>query len=538
MKKFIFTLLVSTGFCFSISAQSTGDYRSVANGNWNDLTKWETYNGSSWVSSITYPGQNPGTGKVIITAETEIKITGTVPYPAGLLIIDGFYYYDDNFNEIYTYGTLRFAAENTAALIISGDIIIDGRLAIENQNGAKTHNLSVGGSFVVGGDFSSISQDDRLAVTFNTTVPNSEINSTGLILFQDVIFDGMGISYETYVGIAGTATFIKGIVKHGAQGSPVIFYDDATASGSSGISFIDGGVNKIGDDPFTFPIGREEVYAPITMSAPVGQIETFNALYMRRSGAAIGAIADPGLYSISDCEYWFLSNLNGQSLDYPLNVTVGWTSAGACGLPADYIPDVSEVTLAHFNGNDWDNHGGIGAGTSTNGSVTWSGVTNSGVFSLGNVGTSCETPSGLAAFNITANSAMLSWDAVAGAVSYDVDYKVYNMWVRAATEITSTLFFLSGLSPLVGYDWRVQARCNLATSSARQATFMTTAIVACNDAYEPNNTSTQARAFNPGNAISASLSSASDIDWFKLTTPNSSNTSLEVTLRNLPADYD
>ena len=62
MKKLILILIASIGINFYLSAQSAGDYRSVGNGNWNDPTKWETYNGSSWVSAATYPGQNPGTG--------------------------------------------------------------------------------------------------------------------------------------------------------------------------------------------------------------------------------------------------------------------------------------------------------------------------------------------------------------------------------------------------------------------------------------------------------------------------------------------
>ena len=34
------------------------------------------------------------------------------------------------------------------------------------------------------------------------------------------------------------------------------------------------------------------------------------------------------------------------------------------------------------------------------------------------------------------------------------------------------------------------------------------------------------------------ISSSADIDWFKITTPNNSNYTLQVALANLPADYD
>ena len=60
----------------------------------------------------------------------------------------------------------------------------------------------------------------------------------------------------------------------------------------------------------------------------------------------------------------------------------------------------------------------------------------------------------------------------------------------------------------------------------------------CNDVYEINNTSNQAKTISFGSTISAGISSVTDIDWFKVTTSNNSNTNLDVRLSNLPADYD
>ena len=95
MKKIVLILIASIVISFSSSAQSVGDYRSIGNGNWNDATKWETYNGSSWISTTTYPGQNPGTGKVTIKTETEIKITQSIPQPIASLVVDLFWAYPD-----------------------------------------------------------------------------------------------------------------------------------------------------------------------------------------------------------------------------------------------------------------------------------------------------------------------------------------------------------------------------------------------------------------------------------------------------------
>src|SRR6187549_2386288 len=81
MKKFLSVLIASILISYTVLAQSSGDYRSIGSGNWNDATKWETYNGSSWASTTSYPGQNTGTGAVTIMIFHEIKITASVPHP-------------------------------------------------------------------------------------------------------------------------------------------------------------------------------------------------------------------------------------------------------------------------------------------------------------------------------------------------------------------------------------------------------------------------------------------------------------------------
>src|SRR6187399_3061849 len=87
MKKFISVLIASILISYTVLAQSSGDYKSIGSGNWNDPTKWETYNGSSWISTATYPGQNTGTGTVTIMHEMEIKITASVPHPIANLAV-------------------------------------------------------------------------------------------------------------------------------------------------------------------------------------------------------------------------------------------------------------------------------------------------------------------------------------------------------------------------------------------------------------------------------------------------------------------
>ena len=536
MKKFISVLIASILISYTVFAQSAGDFRSIGSGNWNDPTKWESYNGSSWDSTTAYPGQKSGNGKVTIMTGMEIKITETIPHPVTALSVS----IDDP--NILPTGLLTFSAETAVSLIVSGDVII-GELRIDDQNGAKTHELFIGGNFSVYRGFQAINQDDKLSFTFNTTDPNSTIQAN--VTFQDITFNGTGILVNTNMFIAGTATFINGIVSLGMPDVyfdypdyAIMFLDGATVSGGSNVSYILGRVAKFGDDPFTFPIGDNGFYAPITISGLQGESE-IHATYSRSGSAAGSSITDPEIFSVSGCEWWNLS-YSLSSADYdPFDVTVGWTSDTRCG-SSSYISNVVEVVLTTGY-----SHGGTGTGTTTNGSVTWSGF-NGGYITLGNVGIDCRIPFGLNSTNITSSSATINWSAVTGAVSYDVDYYSNNSssWINAATGITSTSVNLSSLSPSVTYFSRVRANCGSASSSYRQVHFTTLQTplppppLVCNDVNETNNTSSEAKAISLGNTISAGISSTADVDWFKLTTPNNSNTNLKVTLSNSPADYD
>ena len=207
MQKFILLLIALVGTSWYLSAQSVGDYRSVGNGNWNDVSKWEVFNGSNWVAASSYPGQIAGTGTVTIMHETEINITGTVPNAVANLSVTANYpdviSSDCEFPIILPSGVLSFNAESPVTLRVLGDVGIIGQLKIHNQNGAKAHALFIGGSLHVGiqvydagcygyvglGDLQTINQDDKLGVTFNTTDPNSVISSINGISFHDVTFN-------------------------------------------------------------------------------------------------------------------------------------------------------------------------------------------------------------------------------------------------------------------------------------------------------------------------------------------------------------
>jgi len=159
---------------------------------------------------------------------------------------------------------------------------------------------------------------------------------------------------------------------------------------------------------------------------------------------------------------------------------VGWTTASGCGYPP-YISNVYDVTLARFNitTGKWDSHGGSGIGTTTNGSVTRTGVNAFGYFTLGNLG-SCAAPFELNETNIAFTSVTLNWSALSSSVSYSVEYSVQGsgIWINAAT--TSKSMNLTGLSPGTAYYWRVRSNCISGSSTTYRLSQFGTP-VACGD---------------------------------------------------------
>jgi hypothetical protein len=66
--------LISTRVLFG---QNTGDFRSAQNGNWGDLTTWQTYNGSSWVAASTIP-DTTSSAAVTILSPHNVTVAATI----------------------------------------------------------------------------------------------------------------------------------------------------------------------------------------------------------------------------------------------------------------------------------------------------------------------------------------------------------------------------------------------------------------------------------------------------------------------------
>jgi len=151
--------------------------------------------------------------------------------------------------------------------------------------------------------------------------------------------------------------------------------------------------------------------------------------------------------------------------------------------------------------------------------------------------TSCEAPSGLAVSAITTNSATLSWTAVSGASNYTVQVKPSNLTTWTSYTATSNSINITGLSSATNYNWQVRTNCSTSNSSFTSGSNFTTTSNSCSDTYETNNTFSSAKSIPVNTNINALISTNTDLDWFKFSN-TSTQKNIQVTLTNLPADYD
>lgn len=155
-------------------------------------------------------------------------------------------------------------------------------------------------------------------------------------------------------------------------------------------------------------------------------------------------------------------------------------------------------------------------------------------------GTSCGTPSGLASSAVTSSGATLTWTAVSGASSYNVQYKVSTATTWTTTTTTTTSKSISGLAASTTYNFQIQAVCATLGAYSTSASFTTLASTTgtCGtDAYEANNTISTYKTLTVNANKVAKICPTGDEDWYRFTTTTSSR-NFKVDLTTLPADYD
>ncbi|MBI1289206.1 MAG: T9SS type A sorting domain-containing protein [Flavobacteriales bacterium] len=154
------------------------------------------------------------------------------------------------------------------------------------------------------------------------------------------------------------------------QNDVVVTLKDGVEPTATDSSYVEGSVKKIGNDAYTFPVGRNGVYRPIGISAPSNTSDAFTAEYFESNSDYVYSHSSKAgsLDYLSTNEYWMLTRDAGSSTP---TVTLSWDTITTCGMDSSLIGR----HVAGWNGTQWDDLGNGGTtGDSNSGSVTTASV--------------------------------------------------------------------------------------------------------------------------------------------------------------------
>ena len=205
------------------------------------------------------------------------------------------------------------------------------------------------------------------------------------------------ITLSNSIEVKNQLSFLKGIIQS-TNSELLSLSDDATATGASDNSFVDGPCRKIGDNTFTFPVGDGTNYQAVKISAPANVTDHFTAQYFQADPHPTynENSKDGTIDHISSCEYWIVDRTNGSS---DVDVSLTW-DANSCG-----ISNLSELVVARWDGTKWKDHGNGGTtGTVADGTVKTSSVVSSfSPFTLASTTTANTLPVELLFFEAEVN---------------------------------------------------------------------------------------------------------------------------------------
>ena len=344
-------------------------------------------------------------------------------------------------------GNINLRSNGSFTVKTGGIFIMNDNAIVQGEAGTQTITVETNGKFVCNdvqgfsgiGNLTSVRTDD--IETVNLQVGSTiEYGHTSAQVFsartdyKNVIISGGGA--KTLNGastISGTLTLTNGLVTT-TNTNLLTMSNGSSVSGASDLSFVNGPMQKIGNAPFIFPVGKPITsgpvsngsptvggYRPIAISAPSTSTDAFTAEFYLANPNLIGIITASGLVRISSCEYWRLDRTTGTS---SVNVTLSWTDKSKCNY-GNYISDPASVVVVHntatgypFGSGSWDAYGRNGGhtGNAAAGTVTWNGVNT---FSPFTIGTTDQTAN-LLPFNLSSFTALPKQQAV------QLDWKVAN----------------------------------------------------------------------------------------------------------------
>ncbi len=263
-------------------------------------------------------------------------------------------------------GLVNYPSIPTAAHLFDLDVANGANLTLT----ANAH-LTIYDEWVNAGNFST----NVGMVEFRTCVDTSRWSSTTNVNIFDVKVNNEKslVISNGNMHILDSLIFKDGIIFNGTN--EIIFEDNTSWKWASDTSYVNGQVQKTGNDAFVFPVGKENDLQIIAISAPSNVTDHFTAEYFPVNPDSVlpapytRTLKDPTLNHVSGCEYWILDRTRGNS---NVSVTLNW-DINSCG-----VTNLGDLRVARWDGALWRDHGNGGTtGSLLTGTIITSAPVNS-----------------------------------------------------------------------------------------------------------------------------------------------------------------
>lgn len=165
--------------------------------------------------------------------------------------------------------------------------------------------------------------------------------------------------------VNNSMTFTDGIVVTNTNN--LTMNSGSTYSSASNTSHVNGFVNKIGNQAFTYPVGDGTTLRIASISAPTAASDAFIGKYLQTSANPLFnlTLKDAVLDVLSTCEYWTINRNVGTS---NVNVTLSWLNSAPYNCLGTTSP--TDYYIGGWNGTTWKSFANGGTtGTSASGTV-------------------------------------------------------------------------------------------------------------------------------------------------------------------------
>lgn len=231
---------------------------------------------------------------------------------------------------------------------LSGTVINDGELYIYSD--FKNEGLVT---------FSS----DQNGLTIFEGKNQQKIEGYGSSGFQNMAFNKSAmkspIELRSEISVAGNADFSRGIVSGRDYGGLLVFERGARHSNTNNDSYLDGEIEKKGEEEFVFPTGNNGYYRNLSISASKEVLSSFKGSYFNVNSDDLYPHINKAdvIDLINENEYWVLEKKGG-SADVILTLSWDEFTTTPSAIAADPQEDIHIVRWDAVK-KIWIDEGGV-----------------------------------------------------------------------------------------------------------------------------------------------------------------------------------